>query len=258
MTMAAAGAGRVAGKVAIVTGGASGIGEATALRLAEEGAAVVVADVDGENGRRVAAAIGAAGGKAAYVRADLGRPAQIRQLMERTRKLYGRLDILHNNAIAFQHAPATELDEKGWDITLNVGLKAIFVAAKHGIPLMRETGGGAIVNTASVHSLASFAGCTAYDAAKAGVLGLTRTLAVDYGPEVRVNAVLPGAILTPLWDKLEVPQKERRRYARLVPANRLGTGRDIANAVLYLASDEASFVTGTTLVVDGGLLARCD
>ena len=113
----------MAGKVAIVTGGASGIGEATALRLAEEGAAVVVADVDGENGRRVAAAIGAAGGTAAYVRADLGRPAQIRQLMERTRKLYGRLDILHNNAIAFRHAPATELDEKGWDITLNVGVE---------------------------------------------------------------------------------------------------------------------------------------
>ena len=123
---------------------------------------------------------------------------------------------------------------------------------------MKEAGGGAIVNTASVHSLVSFATCTAYDAAKAGLLGLTRTLALDYGPDIRVNAVLPGAILTPLWDNLEVPQKERKRYADLVPAKRLGSGRDIANAVLYLSSDEASFVTGTSLVVDGGLLCRTD
>ena len=246
--------GRVADKVAIVTGGASGIGEATAKRLAQEGALVAVADVDDKGGKRVTAEIGAAGGEAYFVKTDLSKPAQIRRMVERTVKRFGRLDILHSNAIWFRHGPATELDERDWDLTLNVGLKAVFLAAKYAIPAMRETGGGAIVNTGSVHSLAGFATCTAYDSTKAGVLGLTRVLAIDYGPDVRVNAVLPGAILTPLWDNLKVPAKDRRRYAKMVPAQRLGTGEDIANAVLYLVSDEASFVTGTSLVVDGGLL----
>lgn len=250
--------GRVAGKVAIVTGAASGIGEATARRLAAEGAAVCVADIDADNGKRVADQIVAVGGQAFFAATDVTRTAPIKRMIERTYKRYGRIDILHNNAIWFKHGSAVELDEKDWDKTLNAGLKAVFVAAKHAIPLMRQNGGGAIVNTASVHSLVSFATCTAYDAAKAGLLGLTRVLALDYGPDIRVNAVLPGAILTPLWDNLKVPAKERRRYANMVPAKRLGTGDDIANAVLYLASDEASFVTGTSLVVDGGLLCRTE
>ena len=140
---------------------------------------------------------------------------------------------------------------------LNLG-KLVDEGEKYGIPVMRKTGGGVIINTGSVHSLVSFATATAYDSAKAGVLGLTRTLAIDYGPDIRVCAVLPGAILTPLWDDLKVPQKERRRYAKMVPANRLGTGEDIANAVLFLVSDEASFITGTSLTVDGGMLARTE
>ena len=248
--------GRVTGKVAVVTGAASGIGEATAKRLAQEGARVVVADLDHENGRRVVAEIRGAGGAATFVATDLSMTAQVKQMIDRTQESYGRLDILHNNAIWFRHAPAVELREEDWDRTLNVGLKACFLGAKFGIPLMRETGGGAIVNTASVHSLAGFRTCTAYDSAKAGLLGLTRVLALDYGPDIRVNAVLPGAILTPLWG--ESTEQERRRYAAMVPMQRLGTGADIANAVLYLASDEASFVTGTHLVVDGGLLARTE
>jgi NAD(P)-dependent dehydrogenase (short-subunit alcohol dehydrogenase family) len=250
--------GRVAGKVAIVTGGASGIGESTAKRLAQEGASVAIADIDAKGGERVAKEIEAAGNSAFFVQADLSKTVQIRRMLERTEKRFGRLDILFNNAIWFRHGSATELDEKDWDLTLNVGLKAVFVTAKYGIPVMRKTGGGAIVNTASVHSLVSFATATAYDAAKAGLMGLTRTLAIDFGPDIRVNAVLPGAILTPLWDKGKVPAKERRRYAKMVPAQRLGTGEDIASAVLYLASEEASFVTGTSLVVDGGLLCRAD
>lgn len=248
--------GRVAGKVAIVTGGASGIGESTAKRLAQEGASVAIADVDEQGGKRVAAEITAAGGTAFCIKTDISKTAQIRRMLERTEARYGRLDILFNNAIWFRHGIATELDEKDWDLTLNVGLKAVFVTAKYGIPIMRKTGGGTIVNTASVHSLVSFATATAYDSSKAGLLGLTRTLAIDFGPDIRVNAVLPGAILTPLWGK--VPAKEVRRYAKMVPAKRMGTGQDIANAVLFLASDEASFVTGTSLVVDGGLLCRSE
>ena len=251
-------AGRVAGKVAIVTGAASGIGESSAKLLAAEGASVCVADIDVDNGKRVVAEISDAGGTAAFIRTDVTSTPSLRRLIERTEARFDRLDIIHNNAIAFQHGTAVELDEKGWDKTLNSGLKAIFIAAKYGIPVMMKTGGGAIVNSASVHSLVSFAASTAYDSAKAGVLGLTRTLAIDYGPEIRINSVLPGAILTPLWDRLKVPEEVRQRYADMVPAKRLGTGEDIANAVLFLASDEASFITGTSLVVDGGMLARCD
>ena len=250
--------GRLAGKAAIVTGAASGIGEVTAQVLAREGASVCVADVNAKDGKRVADQIKAEGGAAIFVRTDVGKSAQVIHMFERTEKAFGRVDIVHNNAIWFRHGPATELDEKDWDGTLNIGLKAIYLAAKYGIPVMRKTGGGVIINTGSVHSLVSFAEATAYDAAKAGVLGLTRTLAIDYGPDIRVCAVLPGAILTPLWDDLQVPQKERRRYAKMVPANRLGTGEDIANAVVFLASDEASFITGTSLVVDGGMLARTE
>ncbi len=248
--------GRVAGKAAIVTGAASGIGRATAQVLAREGAAVCIADVDADGGRQVADEIAASGGEAIFVRTDVGARADVIEMFERTEEAFGRVDIVHNNAIWFRHGTATELDERDWDGTLNIGLKAIFLAAKYGIPIMRKTGGGAIINTGSVHSLVSFATCTAYDAAKAGVLGLTRTLAIDYGPDIRVCAVLPGAILTPLWNG--APEEDRRRFAQMVPAKRLGTGEDVANAVLFLASDEASFITGTALTVDGGLLARTD
>ena len=248
--------GRVAGKAAIVTGAASGIGRATAQVLAREGAAVCIADVDEAGGRQVADEIAADGREAIFVRADVGVRADVIDMFERIEEAFGRVDIVHNNAIRVRDGAATELDERDWDATLNIGLKAIFLAAKYGIPIMRKTGGGTIINTGSVHSLVSLPTCTAYDAAKAGVLGLTRTLAIDYGPDIRVCAVLPGAILTPLWDG--TPEENRRRYAQMVPAKRLGTGEDVANAVLFLASDEASFITGTALTVDGGMLARTD
>ena len=248
--------GRVAGKAAIVTGAASGIGRATAQVLAREGASVCIADVDAAGGRQVVDEIAAKGGEAIFVRTDVGARADVIEMFKRTEEAFGRVDIVHNNAIWFRLGTATELDERDWDGTLNIGLKAIFLAAKYGIPIMRKTGGGTIINTGSVHSLVSFATATAYDAAKAGVLGLTRTLAIDYGPDIRVCAVLPGAILTPLWNG--APEEDRRRFAQMVPAKRLGTGEDVANAVLFLASDEASFITGTALTVDGGLLARTD
>ena len=250
--------GRVAGKTALVTGAASGIGEGTALLLAREGAAVSVVDMDEVKGKKVVEKIKKEGGQAIFIKADVGKSAQVRRMIERTEKAFGRLDILHNNAIWYKNGKATDLDEKDWDRTLDVGLKTIYLSAKYGIPTMRKTGGGAIVNTASVHSLVGFAEHTAYDTAKAGILGLTRVLALDYGPDIRVNAVLPGAIFTPLW--MGIPPKVRKQYveefSEMVPAKRLGTPEDIARAVLFLASEEASFITGTSLVVDGGLLAR--
>ncbi len=252
--MATSNSGRVEGKVALVTGAASGIGEGTALLLAREGAAVSVVDVDVEGGKRTTATIVREGGRAIFIRADVGKTAQVKRMIERTASAFGRLDIIHNNAIWFRNGKATELDEKDWDRTLDVGLKTVFLSAKFGVPAMRETGGGSIVNTASVHSLVSFEEHTAYDAAKAGLLGLTRVLALDFGPDIRVNSVLPGAVLTPLWKGIS--KADRRRFADMVPAKRLGTPEDIASAVLFLASEEASFITGTSLVVDGGLIAR--
>ena len=252
--MATSNSGRVEGKVALVTGAASGIGEGTALLLAREGAAVSVVDVDVEGGKRTTATIVREGGRAIFIRADVGKTAQVKRMIERTASAFGRLDIIHNNAIWFRNGKATELDEKDWDRTLDVGLKTVFLSAKFGVPAMRETGGGSIVNTASVHSLVSFEEHTAYDAAKAGLLGLTRVLALDFGPDIRVNSVLPGAVLTPLWKGIS--RADRRRFADMVPAKRLGTPEDIASAVLFLASEEASFITGTSLVVDGGLIAR--
>ena len=252
--MATSNSGRVEGKVALVTGAASGIGEGTALLLAREGAAVSVVDVDVEGGKRTTATIVREGGRAIFIRADVGKTAQVKRMIERTASAFGRLDIIHNNAIWFRNGKATELDEKDWDRTLDVGLKTVFLSAKYGVPVMRETGGGTIVNTASVHSLVSFEEHTAYDAAKAGLLGLTRVLALDFGPDIRVNSVLPGAVLTPLWKGIS--KADRRRFADMVPAKRLGTPEDIASAVLFLASEEASFITGTSLVVDGGLIAR--
>ena len=248
--------GRVAGQVAIITGAASGIGERTAMLLAAEGARIAVADVDAAGGLQTVDSIAANGGEAVFVETDVSEAQQARRMVAETVEAFGRLDILHNNAIWYRNAPATELEESVWDRTLNTGLKAIYLAAKYAIPAMLKTGGGSIVNTGSVHSLVGFETNTAYDAAKAGVLGITRVLALDYGPEIRVNAVLPGAIQTPLWDRVEVSADERRRLAEMVPAKRVGVPADVASAVLFLASDEASFITGASLVVDGGLLAR--
>ncbi len=248
--------GRVAGKVAIVTGAASGIGEATAIHLAQEGAAISVVDLDEKGGRRTVKKIENDGGRAMFIKADVGKAAHARRMVDRTTAKFSRLDIIHNNAIWYKIAPATKLDEKDWDRTIAVGLKAIYLSAKYGIPAMLRTGGGSIVNTGSVHAIVSFPEHLAYDSAKAGILGLTRSLALDYGPKIRVNTVLPGAILTPLWTRARVSAKVKKQFADLVPAKRLGTSEDVAHAVLYLASDEASFVTGTSILVDGGMLCR--
>lgn len=247
---------RLEGKVAIVTGSASGIGEATARLLVLEGAAVCAVDIDTAAGKEVVKEIQSDGGQALFMRADVGKGAQVKRVVERTLSAWGRLDILHNNAYWSRNAPATELDEKAWDRTLEVTLKSVYLGAKYAVPAMLESGGGAIVNTGSVHSLAGFAGFTAYDAAKGGVLAMTRTMAIDFGPDIRVNAVLPGAILTPAWDG--TPKQFRNRIAGMVPAKRLGAPEDIARAVLFLSSEEASYITGTSLTVDGGMLARTE
>lgn len=242
---------RFEGRTAIVTGAASGIGRATALLLAREGACVLAADVQDAANEETVAMIQAAGGKSAACRADVSRESETAAMVEAALSIFGRVDILHQNAYWNRPGSVTELAEDGWDGSLNVTLKALYLGAKHGIPAMLRTGGGAIIHTASVHSLVSFRNCAAYDTAKAGVMGLTRSIALDYGPQIRCNAVLPGAIYpTGAWK--ESQEEIRQQFARAVPMQRLGAPEDIARAVAFLASDDASFITGTGLVVDGG------
>jgi NAD(P)-dependent dehydrogenase (short-subunit alcohol dehydrogenase family) len=237
---------RFEGKVAVVTGGASGIGAATARRLAAEGASVVVADIQDTPGEEMARSLGP---HAHYRRCDVASLADWQSLAAETIAHFGRLDLVHNNAYTVVIRPAHELSEGEWDRQIDVCLKQVFLAVKTCMPHLVESQ-GTMVNTASVHAVLGFRRYPAYDAAKGGMVALTRQLAAEYGPDVRVNAVLPGAILTAAWD--HITAEARDEFARQTPARRLGRPEEIAAAVCFLASDEASFITGASLVVDGG------
>jgi len=240
--------GRFAGKVAVVTGAGSGIGAATARRLAEEGAGVVLADIDAEAAARVAAAI--AGGTTVPVGCDVGSAESWGALGELVASSFGRIDVVHNNAFTLEQAPADRLDPGSWRRQLDVNLSSVYHSVRTFIVGLRETG-GCIVNTASIHAVLGFPGHPAYAAAKGGMVALTRQLAIEYGPEVRVNAVLPGAILTRVWDEA-TPESTEATIARTA-AKRMGEPEEVAAAVAFLASADASYITGTALLVDGGM-----
>lgn len=251
--------GRLEGKVAIVTGGAQGIGGATARRLAEEGAKVLIADIDVAMAEANADRIRAAGNEADVVRTDVGNSTDIKMMVGRAVENWGRLDILFNNAfdvLTASSGSAVDLPEEVWDTKMSVLLKAVFLGAKYAIPEMRKVGGGSIVNTSSVHGMFGAPGVLIYETAKHAVIGATRQMATEYGPDgIRVNAVLPGHMLTErlreqVWkDNPSGLEFFKNQY----PLRDVGRAEDIANAVLFLCSDEASFITGHPLVVDGGL-----
>jgi len=246
-------------KVVIVTGGGSGIGRATSLWFAREGAKVIVADVGVEGGKETVKLIREMGGEAVFVQTDVTRAAEVETLIQKAVATYGRLDCAFNNAgIMGAIALTAEGTEENWQVTIDVNLKGVWLCMKYEIPQMLKNGGGAIVNMASVVSLVGFRGLSAYSASKHGVLGLTKSAALEYATAgIRINAVSPGAIRTPLVDaavRLD-PQIEAQLIA-LEPIGRMGTPEEIAEAVVWLCSDEASFVTGHTLVVDGGMVIQ--
>jgi NAD(P)-dependent dehydrogenase (short-subunit alcohol dehydrogenase family) len=253
--------GRLSGKIAAVTGGASGIGEATVRRFVAEGAKVAFADRDADRGKRVMAEIEATGGQALFVEAQLGREADAAAFVKQAADRFGRLDVLVNNAGIRLYHTVVEASAESWDEILGVNLKGYAFCAKAAIPIMREAGGGSIVNVASVRSVTSVGKTTQYDTTKAAVAGLTRGMAMDHAPDgIRVNAVCPGPIYTPFHERRIREQgrtfeQYRDDAAKGTMLKRPGTPEEVAACILFLASDDASYVTGTLLFVDGGYTA---
>jgi 3-oxoacyl-[acyl-carrier protein] reductase len=250
---------RLANKVAIVTGAGSGFGEGIARRFAEEGAAVVVADIDAAAADRVAGAIQASGGRARAATADVSRGDQVKAMVAAAEQAFGGLDILVNNAgVPQRNGPMLDVDEAAFDRIFAVNVKSIYFAAIHGVPAMRRRGGGAIINTASTAGLRPRPGLTWYNGSKGAAITLTKSMAVELAPDrIRVNALCPVAGETPMLKEFmggKETAEQHQRFVSSIPLGRLSQPRDIANAALYLASDEADFITGVALEVDGG---RC-
>jgi NAD(P)-dependent dehydrogenase (short-subunit alcohol dehydrogenase family) len=248
------------GKVALITGGASGIGRATALLFAREGAAVAVVDLDEACGQAVVQEIVKGDGQAIFLRCDVSRAADCQRAVRETVNTWGRLDILFNNAGIIRRADVLDTTEEEWDRVMSVNVKSVFLMSKYAVPIMAEQGGGVIVNTASGWGLAGGRKAAAYCASKAAVVNLTRAMALDHGEQkIRVNCICPGDTDTPMLRdearQLGEPDERFLGEAADRPLGRVGTPEEIAQAVLYLASEASSFVTGTALVVDGGGLA---
>lgn len=250
---------RLNGKVAIITGGGSGIGKETALLFGKEGAKVVIADMNEKGGGEVVDLVKSAGGDAAFTKVDVSKAKDAEAMIAFAEKTYGRLDVLFNNAGIF-HAKdesVTTTDEDIWDLVIDIDLKGVFLGCKYGIPAMLRSGGGSIINTASfVAIIGAAVPQIAYTAAKGGVLSMTREIAVEFARQnIRCNALCPGPVETPLLAELLADEARRNRRLVHIPMGRFGKPQEMAHAVVFLASDESSFVTGSTFLVDGGITA---
>ena len=249
-------AGQFEGKVALVTGAASGIGRASALAFAREGARIVVADLAVDGGEETVRMIESAGGPATFCQTDVSKAADVEKLIEQAVNAYGRLDYAHNNAgVLGRAAPAADCSEEEWDRQIAVNLKGVWLCMRCEIPQMLQQGGGAIVNTSSAAGLVGMQALAPYTASKHGVAGLTKSAALDYAKsKIRINAVCPGFIDTPMVREIEDPKSFPTDVMPAIP--RMGKPEDVANAVVWLCSDAASYVTGHLLAVDGAMTAR--
>jgi len=250
---------RFAGKVALITGGSSGIGRTAAVAFAREGARVVIGNRRVDEGERTLRLIRDAGGEGLQVKTDVTKAADVESLVARAVEAFGRIDYAFNNAgMTGIMASTADCTEENWDTTVAVNLKGVWLAMKYEIAQMLAQGGGAIVNNASVAGIVGMRGGPAYSASKGGVIQLTRTAALEYAKKgIRVNAVCPGFIETPMTDAhTSIKPELEAQIIKLHPIGRLGTAEEVAQAVLWLCSDAASFVTGHPLVVDGGLVAQ--
>jgi NAD(P)-dependent dehydrogenase (short-subunit alcohol dehydrogenase family) len=252
--------GSLSGKVALITGAASGIGRASALLFAREGAAIALADVNANAGRQVADKITQSGARAFFEPVDVTQSADCQRLVTRTIREFGRIDILFNNAGIIRRATVLDLSEDDWDRVMAVNVKSIYLLSRAVIPHMLEAGGGTIINTASGWGLAGGAKAAVYCASKGAVVLMTKAMAIDHGPQnIRVNCICPGdtdtGMLREEAHQLGEPNTSLLAESAKRPLGRVGTPEEIAQAVLYLATDASSFVTGTALVVDGGGLA---
>jgi NAD(P)-dependent dehydrogenase (short-subunit alcohol dehydrogenase family) len=247
------------GKVALVTGGASGLGRGSAIALAKEGAQVVVADVAASEAEATVQAITAAGGQAIFVKADVTKSSEVEAMVQTTVEAFGRLDFALNNAgVDGVRARTADYPEEVWHQVINVNLNGVFLCMKSELAVMVKQGSGVIVNMSSVAGVTGFPGHAAYTASKHGVIGLTKTAAIDYAKVgIRINAICPAYTHTPMLDRMleQYPALEAKLVSR-VPLRRLGTTAEIAQAVIYLFSDAAAFITGHSLVMDGGIMAE--
>jgi NAD(P)-dependent dehydrogenase (short-subunit alcohol dehydrogenase family) len=247
---------RLKGKVAIITGAASGIGQATALLFAKEGAKVVVADLDEAGGNEVVDQIRSDGGEAMFVRTDVTSTADTQSMIKSTVDAYGKLDVMFNNAGIAMRLPVVDLPEEDWDRCVDINLKGVFLGSKYAIPEMIKNGGGSIINMASIYGIVGAPTRAAYVATKGGVANLTRGMALDYATSnVRANCLCPGFTETPLLAGVLKTQAEYQALAEQHPMKRLATPLEIAYGALFLASDESAFVTGIALPIDGGFTA---
>jgi NAD(P)-dependent dehydrogenase (short-subunit alcohol dehydrogenase family) len=250
---------KLKGKVALITGSGSGIGRASAVLFAREGARVVLVDYNEDNGRETLKIIQENGGEAMFIHADVSKGSDAEKMVREAVKKYGRLDILFNNAGKGLVKTVPDTTEEEWDILIDTNLKGVFLGSKYAIPEMAKNGRGAIINTASISGLVGHRNSAAYCASKGGIIMLTKAMAGDHAPQnIRVNCICPGHVLTPQLEPLirSIPKSSTEAIVKRYPLGRLGSPEDIAYAALYLASDESSWVTGSALVIDGGCTAQ--
>ncbi len=250
---------RLVGKSAIITGAGMGMGREGAMLFAQEGAQVVVFDLNAEAGNETVSTIRTAGGKALFVQGDVSKEADVKGAIEQGVAAFGKLDILYANAgVLWKDRDKSVIDttEENWDIIQAINLKGPFFLAKHGIPALQKAGGGSIILVGSISALAGFSMAQdSYTAAKCAVIGLSKSLAVQFGPDnIRCNVIHPGMVDTPLQDPY-LSDESKQEIADCLPLRRIGVPRDIANAALFLASEESSFMTGAEMIVDGGFIA---